>query len=117
MRSLRWVVVAMLALVAAGCSGSTSQPVVPTPTPLISADCDRGFSYAALVAKDKMADSVSDLDQAVRSCRTVAEWTAASLEHPGAIPLGVDPVVFLTNRCSSADMAATELCKLVERGG
>lgn len=58
--------------------------------------CEAAFRNAAAV--DDMHDTVEDLDPAIRACRTVAEWSAASARYPGALD-GVPPEVFLRNRC------------------
>ena len=47
-----------------------------------------------------MEDSVGDLDPAINFCQTVAEWVEASSGHPDALD-GVDPRIFLRNRCDS----------------
>jgi hypothetical protein len=60
-----------------------------------------------------MHDTVTDLDPAVAACTTVAEWTAASAAHPGAISAGVDPAEFLRNRCDESYLASTALCQSV----
>ena len=58
--------------------------------------CEKAFSDAANISD--FSDTVEDLDPAVRACSTVAEWTAASNEHPGALD-GASPLTFLQNRC------------------
>ena len=66
--------------------------------------CEKAFSEAADVSD--FNDTVEDLDPAVRSCSTVAEWTAASKKHPGALD-GVSPLTFLQNRCRFGPTSAS----------
>jgi hypothetical protein len=59
-----------------------------------------------------MQDTIEDLYPAIRACKTVDEWTAASTANPDALD-GADPVVFLTNAClyaTASDIAVTDLC-------
>ena len=73
--------------------------------------CESAFAAAATIGD--MEDTVEDLDPAIRVCKSVDEWIAASEAHPGAIDFA-DPVVYLTNRClysSEPDSAQTVLCQ------
>jgi hypothetical protein len=125
----RCVAVILLALLVTACTGppgtSPPPPVIasvaptaplnaaatPSVPPLVSKACDDAFAAAAAV--DDMHDTVTDLDPAVAACATLAEWTAASIAHPGAISEGVDPAVFLGNRCDETYLASTALCKSI----
>jgi len=77
--------------------------------------CERAMQLAALV--DPMADTVTDLDQAIERCDTLAEWSAASAKYPDALD-GADPREFAQNRCADAEELANEpLCLEVGRPG
>jgi hypothetical protein len=126
----RCVAVILLALLVTACTGppGTSPPpppviasvaptaplnavATPSDAPLVSKACDDAFAAAAAI--DDMHDTVTDLDPAVAACTTLAEWTAASVAHPGAISEGVDPAEFLRNRCDESYLASTALCQSV----
>lgn len=95
-----------MALVLAGCSGQMASPVGgggETP-------CEAAFKAAAAI--DDMHDSVEDLDPAVRACTTMNEWLAASAKYPKAINDGVDPRIYVGNRCLyGTGLAGTPLCR------
>jgi len=74
--------------------------------------CEAAFREAAAV--DVMADTVEDLDAAVRACATEDEWRAASDAYPDALD-GAPAGEFLRNRCSyEPALADTTLCQSVE---
>jgi hypothetical protein len=104
--------------VTVGSEPSSAPSAVPTiaSTPaaiVVSKACADAFAAAAAV--DDLHDAVEDLNPAVLACMTLAEWTAASIAHPGAISEGVDPAEFLRNRCAAGgELASSALCKSVE---
>ena len=69
--------------------------------------CDVAFSEAADISDFR--DTVEDLDPAVRACSSIEEWNTAASEYPAALD-GVDPLLFLSNRCYYGPQSAT-LCK------
>ncbi len=52
----------------------------------------------------------SPLDDAIRRCKTVADWRAAWDAVPAAHPGRNDPIEFLRDRCTDPVLAATVLC-------
>lgn len=76
--------------------------------------CLAAFRRAASISD--MRDRVQDLDPAIRMCGSLDEWKDAARRNPDAVD-GVDPVVFLRNRCrfGSPIVSATPLCRKVER--
>lgn len=100
---------ALLALTVASCSGDDTSS--DTSSQATESACEQAFSQAASVSD--MQDTIGDLYPAIRACKTVNEWTAASNVHPDALD-GADPVVFLTNACmyaTASDIADTGLCE------
>ncbi len=93
--------------------GSGSSEPIASPSSMLSAACDEGFTFAEEQARDPMTDSVSDYDDAVKSCSTLEEWLAGAAAHGGAIAEGVDPIVLLQNRCREAYLASTTLCRSI----
>jgi hypothetical protein len=74
--------------------------------------------YAACVAAFRNAEpragapvQVSPLDDAIRTCRTIADWRAAWEQVPAAHPTGNDPLAYLEQRCSVEALAPTVLCR------
>lgn len=58
--------------------------------------CEKMWSDAAAISE--FQDTVEDLDPAIRACKSLQEWTSAAAKYPLALD-GVDPVLFLSNRC------------------
>jgi hypothetical protein len=88
----RWIVA--LALTLAGCSaGVTQNPAqAPTQTATQSAPqtaCEAAMAKAAAV--DEMQDTIRDLDDAIRACKTVGEMQDANGKYPTALD-GVPPI-------------------------
>ncbi len=52
----------------------------------------------------------SPLDDAIRGCKTVADWRAAWDAVPAAHPGRSDPIEFLRDRCMDPVLGATTLC-------
>ena len=101
---------ALLALAMASCSSDDAGSDTSSDQATESA-CESAFAAAATIGD--MEDTVEDLDPAIRVCESVDEWSTASEAHPGALD-GVDPVVYLTNRClyaSDSDIKQTVLCQ------
>ena len=74
--------------------------------------------YAACVAAFRNAEpragapaKVSPLDDAVRACRSIADWRAAWEQVPAAHPADYDPLAYLGERCSVDALAPTVLCQ------
>ena len=101
---------ALLALPITSCSADESDgdsgDVVAAPT---QSACESAVAAAASIGD--MEDTVEDLDPAIRACKSVDEWIAANDAYPDALD-GVDPVVYLTNRCLYGEgLESTDLCK------
>jgi hypothetical protein len=58
--------------------------------------CDTAWAKAAAISD--LRDTVEDLDPAIRACTSLQEWESAAAKYPDALD-GVDPVLFLSNRC------------------
>ena len=58
--------------------------------------CDTAWAKAAAISD--LRDTVEDLDPAIRACTSLQEWESAAAKYPEALD-GVDPVLFLSNRC------------------
>ena len=76
--------------------------------------------YAACVAAFRNAEpragapvKVSPLDDAVRACRSIADWRAAWEQVQAAHPTDADPLAYLEHRCSVDALAPTVLCREV----
>ena len=82
------------------------------PAVQVSTNCDAAFRNAAAI--DDMHDTVEDLDPAIKACRTVAEWSAASARHPKALD-GVPPEVFLRNRCDFGGLQTPLCAEILDR--
>lgn len=77
--------------------------------------CKRAVQLAALI--DPMADTVTDLDQAIQACDTFAIWSAASAKYHDALD-GADPRDVARNRCAYGEGLASEtLCLEVGQPG
>jgi hypothetical protein len=104
-RNAGYAIVA-IALLLAACSGQAASSGAGGG----ETACQAAFKAAAAI--DDMHDSVEDLDPAIRACRTMDEWLAASVKYPKAINAGVDPRIFLANRCFyGTGLAGTPLCR------
>jgi hypothetical protein len=79
-----------------------------TPAEPVSSECDAAMAAAA--AFDPMADTVTDLDPAVRACATLSDWTLAASRHPDALDRA-DPATFAQNRYFEASLATAALCQ------
>ena len=55
-------------------------------------------------------DEEFDLDPAMRACRSLREWSAASRLYPEALD-GVDPRTVAENRCLSGRFSSEEICR------
>lgn len=94
---------ALLAVLIVACGGTTSNNGVET----MSA-CESAIAAAAAVPE--MQDTVTDLDQAVRDCATLAEFEAAATEYPAALD-GADAAMFVANRCQyERSLASSSMC-------
>lgn len=75
--------------------------------------CDSAVREAADISP--MADTVSDLDNAIRECSTLAEFEAAANQFPDALD-GVGARGFIANRCAAEPgIESSALCQ--EIGG
>jgi len=54
-------------------------------------------------------DTVTDLDQAIQECASVADFEAAAEQIPDALD-GVDAHTFLSNRCASEPAIDSAIC-------
>jgi predicted secreted Zn-dependent protease len=92
-------VVRLLALPAAilmaitGC-GAAATPLTPAS---VGGLCEQSFIDAAAIPPNAASDT--DLDQAIRSCATIAQWMRYSQVHPGGLH-EADALAFLGDRCS-----------------
>lgn len=85
----------------------TSEPSEPAePSVEVGSECNSAFRRAASISD--FQDTVEDLDPAIHACTSVDEWKAAARRHPKALD-GVDPEVFLRNRCDFGGVNAS-LC-------
>lgn len=69
-------------------------------------DCEYAFEEASLIPVHK--STVTDLNLAVRVCKSVEEWQETSADFPNALN-GGDPMLFLKNRCR--DVVDAPLCR------
>lgn len=113
-----------LALVLTGCGGdsATTETSTTTTAPeeessttagdgLPTDACDAAFEQAA--QPGEMEDTVENLYPAARACESIADWTAASEQHPDALD-GADPEGFAINVCAyGEDVADSPLCQEV----
>ena len=77
----------------------------------VSAACSDAMAAAA--ASNNVSDTVADLEPAIRACKTLAEWIAASDANPAALD-GASPELFVQNACASLEALANEpLCRAV----
>ena len=97
----------LAAVLAIGAGGCTTSSVTNGTT-----------DYAACVAAFRSAEpragapaKVSPLDDAIRTCRSLADWRAAWEQVPAAHPADYDPLAYLQQRCSVDALAATVLCR------
>ena len=74
--------------------------------------CDDAFAMAAAIEAD--IASVTDLDPAIRRCRSLEEWTDAAADHPEALR-GTTSEQHLEDRCGdpSAGLAGYQVCALL----
>ena len=97
------------AAVAAG--GAPLEPVATSPDPsaVLSDAPDAGPSPQAVMPSPI-------LDEAIRSCSSIAEFAAAAALHPAALG-DVDPLAFLLLRCAdtSTDLEGYATCASLER--
>jgi hypothetical protein len=95
-------VAALSGCAAAGGSGGADADAVCT---------DAFIQVAAISAADA---TPTDLDLAVRRCRSLTDWLAAAAEHPEALR-GASPVEYLEGRCAAPDagLAGYTLCGLL----
>lgn len=92
---MRYLLVLILAVAAAGCAASGSS-------------CESAVREAADISATE--DTVSDLDRAIEECATVAEFEAAAEQLPDALD-GVDARTFIANRCANEPLIAdTAIC-------
>jgi hypothetical protein len=70
--------------------------------------CESAIKAAAEV--DEMADTVTDLDPAIETCASLAEFASFAASYPTALD-GADPRTFVGNRCREASLASTTLCR------
>lgn len=73
--------------------------------------CDQAF--AGVTRVDEMQDTVEDLYGPAKQCADLDDWSAGATANPGAIDVGVDPVVFAYNLCTSGapdDVARSTVC-------
>ncbi len=75
--------------------------------------CEAEFRRSA--ARDHTLGRGRGLEQAIRVCESLEEWTAASAAHPGALD-GIDPETFLRHSCRNGIFLNAEpLCASVLR--
>lgn len=84
MKAFRIMVLAVLLAGVAGC-GATGSP------------CEAAVREAAEVSA--LEDTVSDLDEAIETCATLADFEAAADQFPEALD-GVSAREFISNRCT-----------------
>lgn len=96
--------------VAASAEGSAGGSAV-----VVSPACSDAMAAAAAI--EDVADTVADLEPAIRACETLAEWIAASDANPAALD-GASPKLFAQNACASLEGLANEpLCRAVGAPG
>jgi hypothetical protein len=102
----------LLTLVA--CSGGATQNPTQTTTQTatqttVPTACEVAMAKAAAV--DEMQDTVSDLDDAIRACKTVGEMQDADGKYPTALDGGPADTV-ARNRCKSEPaLADSAICR------
>jgi hypothetical protein len=105
-------------LVLAGCGGPVGTVAIPSPLAVAGASrvpsaCRAAMGTAAALAGTE--DASGSLDDAIRSCPTLAQWTLAARMFPAALA-GVSPEDVLRTRCADlAGLAATPLCRELDR--
>lgn len=104
-RTLGGTVAALLIALTAACGDASSGP---GGTSAAASACEVAFADAAEV--DEAQDAQSDLWPAFEECADLAEFTAASQEHPSVLD-GVDPEIYATNQCEyEPEVAGTPVC-------
>ncbi len=102
----------LAAVLAIGAGACTTSPTTNGTTDY--AACVAAFRHVEPRAGAPM--QASPLDDAVRTCRSIADWRAAWEQVPAAHPTGDDPLTYLEQRCSIEALAPTVLCREVSPG-
>lgn len=83
-----------------------------------STDSEAGQRENACIAAFRNVDpralppyGASPLDDAVRRCRSVADWRAAWDAVPAAHQGTTDPLTYLAGRCALESLATTSICR------
>ena len=115
---MRAMAAALSLLFLAGCGGSAGTVVIPSPVAVAGAShvpfaCRAAMGTAAALAGTE--DASGSLDDAIRSCPTLGQWTLAARMFPAALG-GASPEAVLRTRCADlAGLAATPLCRELDR--
>lgn len=93
---MRLLVALILVATAAGCG-------------LGGSACESAVREAAEISP--MADTVSDLDEAIAQCASLADFEAAAAMYPDALD-GVSASTFVANRCAAEpSIADSAICQ------
>lgn len=98
---------------AAARSATPTASPTASPEAAYSEECRSAFAEAAAV--DPMRDTHEDMDPAFIACASLAEFAAASADHPDALD-GVDPSLYAETRCEFSENAAvraSNICREV----
>jgi hypothetical protein len=79
-------------------SSSTSSPY-PTGT------CAQTWFEATMISSDDIQDPSTDLENTIRTCRTLADWLSQAAKYPKML-YGRDPMIVLDEKCRTARVTA-----------
>lgn len=108
------------ALLLAGCASQDQADPATEETPVpreqrveavYSEECGTLLADAAALSEGE--ETVEDTDAAILACGSVAEFSAAAEDNPGALD-GADPMTWLEDRCQHAegpDVEASDICQ------
>jgi hypothetical protein len=70
--------------------------------------------FAQVAAMDPANATPTDLDLAIRRCRSLGDWAAAAASYPETLA-GADPMAYLETRCAATDsgLSGYALCGLL----
>lgn len=100
--------IAALVILLTACAAPGDEPISDEPAASAESQCERLVRRAAEV--DVMQDTVTDLDDAILLCDSLADLEAASAKHPDAFD-GTPVRDFLANRCRDEILALAPACR------
>jgi len=88
---------------------SFQQRLVESPASKIT--CTAAWNEAALISSDDIQDPSEDLNPAVRSCNSLAEWYSESVKHTELLN-GKSAIEVLIERCTNGP-APAKICEWI----